>query len=104
MKFNKNLLYFFSSPPKLYLLWFILIVIFCLAIPILSIGAPGGEQKPLTLLSYATNYFFYGYFVLGVLTSIFYRQWFKKYWYVNLVIVLLTGGLIGYVYFMNKVN
>lgn len=83
-----------NSPPKLYLYCFLLFVAFCFAIPFLSKGAPGGEQKPITLLALAINYLCYSYFILSIITSIIYISWFKKYWFVNLLIFLFIGYLM----------
>jgi hypothetical protein len=59
-----------NSPPKIYLWWSLLIFLFCLTIPILSSGVPGGEQRPLVLLSYAINYLVYGYLIIAIVSSV----------------------------------
>lgn len=89
-----SLLKLISNPIKIYLIWLILIVLFCvIGIPILSNNASGGEQKQLTYLAYAVEVGVYGFFFLSILTSIK-VIWFKKYWYVNIPIFLITGFLI----------
>ncbi|WP_316787006.1 hypothetical protein [Pedobacter frigiditerrae] len=85
----------FANPFKIYLYGIILFLGFCvIGVPILSMGHSGGEQVPMTLIAYALNYFIYGLFFISILTSILFWNWFKKYWYINLIIFILTGVLI----------
>lgn len=85
----------FESPFKIYLYGTIIFLALCVVgIPILSIGHSGGEQVPTTLIAYALNYFIYGIFFVSILSSILFWNWFKKYWYINSVIFILTGFLI----------
>lgn len=93
-----------KSPIKIYLYSILAFLFFCIVcIPILSMGHSGGEQVPLKLLAYASNYLFYGFFIMSIATSGFYWKWFKKYWYINLIIITLAGliiipGLAGEIY------
>jgi len=101
---NKYTLFpLFNNPAKIYLVWSVLLGLFCfIGIPILSIGSSGGEQKPLTLLADALDIAVYGFFVISILTSILFSGWFKKYWYVNMLVMLITGFIIISVNFLNK--
>ena len=86
-----NILKWFSNPFKIYLFWFILVVLFSfIGIPILSMGHSGGEQKPLTLLSYTLEWFFYGLLLITLITPFLFLAWFKNYWYISVGIALLS--------------
>jgi hypothetical protein len=82
------------SPSRIYLLWTALFVLFCLLIPVLSHGHNGGEQRGLVLLGYGLNYFVEGLFILSITTSFFYKEWFKRKWYINILIMFITGGIL----------
>jgi hypothetical protein len=99
---NKSMKKYLKNPISIYLLWGMLFGLFSLAIPILSIGHSGGEQRPLTLFAYALNILFYGFFVLSIITTFLFLRWFKKYWYINVFIFLTSGGLLVTVYLLNK--
>ena len=91
----------FSSPGKIYLLCISIFLFFSfVCIPILSIGYSDGEQRPLTLLGYAVNYLFYIFFLIALITTVTYGKWFRKYWYVNLPILIVTGYVLLKVYFL----
>jgi len=90
----KNLIKTINNPVKIYLIWFLLIILFCIiGIPILSMNKSGGEQVPLILLGYAIGSLVYGFFIISILTSLK-LEWFKKYWYVNILVFLITSFLI----------
>ncbi len=92
----------FRNPGKIYLLGLLIFFLFCfVCIPILSIGHSGGEQVPLILLSYAVDYLVYGLLLISILTSLVYRNWVKKYWYVNVVVFCITAYLIIAVKILN---
>jgi len=96
--FIKSLL---RNPGKIYLLGISVFFFFSfVCIPILSSGHPGGEQRPMTLLSYAVNYLFFSFFIVALITTIACWKWFKKYWYVNLSILIVTSYVIIKVYFL----
>jgi hypothetical protein len=80
------------NPLKLMIYWlFLLLVISIIVIPILFATTVGGEQRPLTFLVYMILFAVYGTLILSVVTPIFYFDWFKKYWYVNLIFFVLSG-------------
>ena len=97
MKRQKNelLMKKYLKPHIIYLTWTLLAVIFWfVVIPIASIGHSGGEQVPLTLLAESLGPITLGYFTISILTTILFKDWFKKYWIVNLIIFSLTTFLL----------
>ncbi|OAQ40182.1 hypothetical protein A5893_17415 [Pedobacter psychrophilus] len=79
-----------KSPTGIYALTFIIFFVFCIIfVPLLSIGHSGGEQVPMTLLAYAFTYLHYSLICVSILTSIIFRTWFKKYWFINLTIFVV---------------
>lgn len=71
-----------------------MIVLFCVVgIPLLSGISSGGEQKQLIYLANAVETGVYGSFFISIITSMK-ACWFKKYWYLNIPIFLVTGFLI----------
>jgi len=62
------------------------------AIIVLSAGHPGGDQMPLVVLSYAINYFIYGFLLLTLIVALVYWQWFTK----NIHIYLIIGGIAAF--------
>lgn len=91
----------FSSPGIIYRIWIILSFVFGVFIPILSIGHSGGGQIPFTLLSYSINYLVYGLFFISAITPIFFRAWFKRYWYKPVLVMLITASLVLSVFYLN---
>ena len=91
----------FNNPGKIYLVWIIMFVIFCLLIPFLSNGHNGGEQMGFILLGFAFNDLIYGLLIISVITSAFFRTWFKSYWYINVVVIIIMGALIISVTLLN---
>lgn len=91
-----NIYKWFSNPWKIYLVWVILIVLFLfIGIPILSSGHSGGEQKPLTLLAYTLNWLFYGLLIISLITPFLFFVWFKRYWYINIIVALISIFLLS---------
>jgi len=81
-----------STPIKIYFLFGILLFFFTfIGIPLLSLGYADGEQRPFILLSYIVDVMIYGYFTLAILTTIIFWRWFKKQWYINVVIFCLCS-------------
>jgi hypothetical protein len=48
----------------------------------------------LTLLASAIGIAIGGYFIISILTSIIFDKWIKKYWILNLIVFLITGGIL----------
>ena len=89
---------YFLNPWKLYLIWLLMFILFLfIGIPILSKNHSGGEQRPLTLLSYALNWFVYGVLTISFIIPFGYRYWFYKYWYFILSIALICIYLIFFI-------
>lgn len=103
MRPDNFLITIFKNPFKIYLTWALLQIVFCFIIPMLSIGSSGGEQMPLTLLAYGVNIAVYGFFILGVVTSFTHRNWFKKFWFINIIIIIFSGNLVVSDYLSRRV-
>ena len=74
------------NPIKLIICWLLLLlVISIIVIRILFDTTVGGEQQPLTFLVYMLLFAMYGTLILSIITPFFYIDWFKKYWYFNLI-------------------
>ncbi len=90
---NKNKLRL--TPKLIHIIWGGLIILYLFVfIPIKSIGHSGGEQVPLTLLAYALQWIIWGYFLISIVTAVTFFDWFKKYWIINVLIFILTGGIL----------
>lgn len=80
---------------KIYLIWIVCFLSFCIVvIPLKSAGHSAGEQSSITLFFTAGDIFLTGLFVIGIFTSFVFWSWFKRYWYVNLSIMVSTGYLL----------
>lgn len=80
---------------RIYLIWIVCFVLFCIVvIPLKSAGHSGGEQVPMTLFFTAGDIFLLGLFVISIVTTFMFWRWFKKYWYVNVSIMIFTGYLL----------
>gem|GEM_PF-6951863 len=78
---------FFIKPSLIYLFWMLLYVGFCfIAIPILTRNKGGGAD--LNLFALSIVYFVRGLLFISIVTFIFYREWTKEYWFVNLLVFL----------------
>ncbi len=84
-----------KNPFGVYLLWILLLLLFCIiGIPLLSIGHPGGEQVPFTLLGYACDAFDIGFILISATSPFIYHKWYRKYAYIPLIVPLLIIGII----------
>jgi hypothetical protein len=90
------------SPSRIYG-WSIVgfLVIVCAGIPILNFGNKG--QVPFSHLFIVIAVYMVVLFALSIFTTIIYWAWFKKYWFINLVVaagsayvvdLYLLGGLL----------
>jgi len=85
----------YIKPHVIYLTWTILILLFWfIGIPIADIGHAGGEQIPMTLFAYSIAPIIWGYFTISILVTIFFRDWFRNYWIVNVIIFSATAFLL----------
>ncbi|KIO74847.1 hypothetical protein TH53_24115 [Pedobacter lusitanus] len=80
----------------LYLLWIGSCFLFGLFIPALSAGSSSSSEVPFVLRTYAIIGLICGTFLISLFNMFFFREWFKKFWYINGFITLLTGGIIVY--------
>lgn len=80
------------NPLKLMIYWLLLLmVINIIVIPVLFATTVSGEQRPITFLVYMILVAVYGTLILSIITPVFYFDWFKKYWYFNLIFLVLSG-------------
>lgn len=85
----------FSTPAKIYIGCFIGFFLFLIVgIPVVSITYSDGEQLPFALLRYTGDFMLLAFFILSIATSLMFREWFRIYWILNLVIMGLTGYLL----------
>lgn len=99
---NFNLI---NNPVKIYIVFFVAFILFSLVgIPILSIGYSDGEQRPLTLLMYAGDILILSYFILSIITSYIFMKWFRTYWFINLLIMAITGYLLISTYVLPRLT
>jgi hypothetical protein len=85
----------YIKPHIIYLTWSLLILLFWfVVIPIADYGHSGGEQVIMTLLAYSLKPIILGYFTISILTTLLFRSWFRKYWFVNVMIFSITTYLL----------
>jgi hypothetical protein len=90
-----KILEFSKKPAGIYTLWMLLWFAYCfVGIPLLSINTSGGEQKPLIYFANSIYILLYGFASISILTSFLFLKWFKKYWYLNLLVFLITGFIL----------
>jgi hypothetical protein len=82
------------NPFKVYKIWIALFFIYCLVTAFLSSGHNGGEERLLVLLGHGLNYFIEGLFIISITTSFLCKTWFKKYWPVNVLLLVITSVII----------
>lgn len=76
------------NPLYLILAWLVLAAVFTIICMIfLGISVPGGGQRPFTFLGKAIPIIVYGVLVIAIVSTPFYFEWIKKYWYVNLFFI-----------------
>src|SRR6516162_2258588 len=79
------------NPFLLIILWLGLSLIITMAeILILASSTPGGGQRPLSFLGQMIPIAMYGLFFVAVLTVPLYIAWIKKYWFVNLIFIVIS--------------
>ncbi|KIO79007.1 hypothetical protein TH53_00110 [Pedobacter lusitanus] len=86
----------------LYLLWIGLCLIFSLYIPAFSAGSDSSDPASFGLRIYAIIGLVCGTFLISLSNMYFFREWVKRFWYINGSITLITGGII--VYYIVKMN
>jgi len=94
-KTHKSIMKKYIKPHIIYLTWSLLILLFWfVVIPIADYGHSGGEQVIMTLLAYSLKPIILGYFTISILTTLLFRSWFRKYWFVNVMIFSITTYLL----------
>jgi hypothetical protein len=86
-----------KHPIGIYLLWLLLLLLFCfIGVPLLSIGYAGGEQRPFILLANTMDVAVGGLIILSMLSPILFWSWYKRYMFIPLVIPVLIASLLIY--------
>ena len=80
---------------RLYLFWIGFCSVFGLLIPVLSANSHTSAQVPYVLMIYAIIGLVCGTFLISLFNMFFFSIWFRKFWYVNVFITLVTGGIIA---------
>lgn len=89
------------SPLGLYSFWIGVCLLFWLSIPLLDDNSDPSAQIQFILRIYALIGLVIGLFIISLLNIILFKEWFKKFWYLNGFIAFSTGILI--VYFIVKI-
>lgn len=88
------------KPWRLYLLWIAICSFFYLFIPVLSANSDSSAQVPFVLGTYARVALICGTFLISLINTFMFREWFKKFWYINITITLSLGAVI--IWFLMK--
>jgi cytochrome c biogenesis protein CcdA len=89
------------SPLSLYFTWIVVCLVFWLGIPLLDDNSDPSAQIQFILRMYALIGLIVGLFIISLLNMILFKEWFKKFRYLNGFITLISGILI--VYFIVKI-
>ncbi|KIO75766.1 hypothetical protein TH53_18795 [Pedobacter lusitanus] len=84
------------GPVGLSLLWIGLCLIFGLIIPALSAGSSSSSEVPFVLQIYNIIGLVCGTFLISLSNTFFFKEWVRRFWYLNGFITLITGGMIAY--------
>nr|WP_199082231.1 hypothetical protein [Pedobacter sp. ASV19] len=94
---NKNKI----GPVGLYLLWIVICLIFALLVPVLSSHSDSSAEVPFVIRTYAIIALVLGLFIISLLNIFIFKEWVRRYWYINGIITILAGSII--VYFLVKI-
>lgn len=90
MKFIQRL-----NPIKLIFYWLVIILVTTLmGMIFLSNSSSGGEQLPMTFLGEMLPIALYGVLIISVISSFLFKGQFKKYWLLNLLLIVISGYLL----------
>jgi hypothetical protein len=82
----------FLNPIRIIAIWIALIIIInIIALPLLFHKSVGGEQRPETFLMVSVKVLAYGILILSIVTIPIYLKWVRKYWYINLIFIIITS-------------
>ena len=84
------------GPVSLYLLWVFICLSLWLLIPLLSAGSDSSAQAPFVIGFYVVVALILGLFIISILNMFLFRDWVKKFWYVNGTISVVLGLVIAY--------
>lgn len=83
-----------TDPVRLYLYWIGLCLIFWLFIPVLSANSHPSVQVPFMLGTYTIMALIFGIFLISLLNRLLFKEWVKKFKYINGLITIVTGAII----------
>jgi len=90
----------FNSPPKIYLAWIALVILFDLiSIPVAISKSESSSGIPFVMLMYSFLFGICGILIISLITPFFFKKWFQKYWYVNVLIFAISSYIIVYYLF-----
>ena len=85
----------FKSPWGIYLLRILLFILyFIIVIPITAFDSQSSSGLPFIFIMYGLSILFLGVFAISLLIPFVFRNWFKKYWYVDFTLATLSGYII----------
>lgn len=90
------------NPVGLFCTWVMVCVFFWLFIPILSSGFHPSSQTQFVLRAYLLISLVCGLFLISLLNMFLFKDWVRRFWFVNGFLTLLTGGAI--LYFIIKIT
>jgi cell division protein FtsW (lipid II flippase) len=94
-----------SSPVKIYA-WLIGLFFACLCISFVIIynGSPQVQQNGFGYILLEFAVFILALFVISIITTIAYKPWFIKNWYINAFVFVCTGFILGTILYSLIVN
>jgi hypothetical protein len=89
------------NPFGLFCAWVIACSFFWFFIPILSDGFHPSSQTQFVLRTYLVISLVCGLFLISLLNMFLFKDWVRRFWFVNGFLTLVTGGTI--IYFIVKI-
>ena len=81
-----------KTPIHAVLIWFFGASVITILVMVLSgLSNSGGKQIPMIVFSYSIYIIPSGVFLICLLSPIVYRDWFRKYWYIIVIIAAIFG-------------
>jgi hypothetical protein len=79
-----------KTPVHAILIWFFGASIITILIMLLSgLSTSGGKQIPMIVFSYSIYVIPSGVFLICILSPFVYRDWFRKYWFIIVIIAVI---------------
>jgi len=84
------------GPVGLFVLWVGICLIFGFLVPVLSSHADSSAEVPFVIHTYAMIALVFGLLILSLLNMLIFKEWTRKFWYINGTIIVLTASIIAY--------